>query len=94
MTTIDWSAIDSIERARTLVETSVPVGATREEIAAFLGSTGIGRAFEDEADGVIRAVVDGPTPQPSVQVRWLLTFHLGVDDTCTQIVVEESVLAP
>lgn len=94
MTTIDWTTIDSVERARVLVETNVRVGASRAEIARFLGSTGIDRAFEDEDDGVIRAVVDGPTPRPSVQVRWLLAFHLDDTGTCAEIVVEESVLAP
>lgn len=91
---IDWTEIDSVERARTLVATHVGPGASRDDIAAFLGSVGIERAHEDEEDGVIRARADGPTPEPSVVVRWILGFHLDDDGACTEVVVEASILAP
>ncbi len=92
--TIDWTSIDSVERARALVATRVGPGASRADIAAFLGDGGVDRAYEDEEDGVIRARVDGPTPDPSIAVRWLLEFHLDSEGTCTEVVVEESTLAP
>lgn len=92
--TVDWTMIDSVERARALVETNVGPGASRADIAAFLGAGGIERAYEDEVDGVIRARVDGPTVEPTVMVRWLLEFHLDDAGSCTEVVVEESFLAP
>lgn len=91
---IDWTTIDSIERARALVSTHVGPGASRDDIAAFLRAGGITVAHEDEEDGIIRARVDGPSPEPSVRLRWLLEFHLADAGTCEQVTVEESVLAP
>lgn len=91
---IDWTEIDSVERARALVATQVVPGASRADIAAFLGSVGIERAHEDEEDGVIRARVNGPTPEPSVVVRWLLEFHLDDSGACTEVTVEQAILAP
>ena len=92
--TIDWTKIDSIERARALVTTNVGPGASRDEIAAFLGAGGITAAHEDEEDGIIRARIDGPSPEPSVQIRWLLEFHLDDTGQCAEATVEESFLAP
>lgn len=91
---IDWTEIDSVERARVLVATQVVPGASRDDIAAFLGSVGIERAYGDEEDGVIRARVDGPTPEPSVVIRWLLEFHVDDAGACTDITVEQAILAP
>lgn len=92
--TIDWTKIDSIERARALVSTHVGPGASRDDIAAFLGAGGITVAHEDEEDGIIRVPVDGPSPEPSVQIRWLLEFHLDEAGNCADALVEVSALAP
>lgn len=91
---IDWTAIDSVERARALVDAHVPPGSSRSDIAAFLGAGGVRQAFEDEEDGVIRARVDGPSPTPSVVTRWVLEFHLDEAGACREVVVEGMPLAP